>query len=71
MAKKDKKKEASKKQEVLMKVDFTKKNYLFFALGILTIALGFISLSKGSITLAPILLIIGYLVFIPLALLLK
>lgn len=71
MAKKDKKREAAKKQEALMKVEFTSTNYIFFVAGILTIIIGFISLSKGSITLAPILLIIGYLVFIPLAILLK
>ena len=71
MAKKDKKKEAAKKQEVLIKVEFSLTNYILFAVGIFTIIIGFISLSKGSITLAPLLLIIGYLVFIPLAILLK
>ena len=71
MAKKDKKKDAAKRQDVLMKVDFTTKNYILFGAGIITIIVGFISLSRGSITLAPILLIIGYLVLVPLAILLK
>jgi len=71
VAKKDKKKDAAKRQDVLMKVDFTTKNYILFGAGIITIIVGFISLSRGSITLAPILLIIGYLVLVPLAILLK
>ena len=50
---------------------FTKKNYISFAIGILTIALGFLSLANGSITLAPILLVLGYCVLIPIAILLK
>ena len=50
---------------------FTKLNYIGFALGILTIALGFLFLAKGSITLAPILLVLGYCVIIPVAILFK
>jgi hypothetical protein len=52
-------------------IHFTKKNYIGFALGIVIIVLGFISLSYGSITLAPILLVLGYCVIIPVAILLK
>ncbi len=48
-----------------------KKNYILLGVGVGTIALGFISLASGSITLAPLLLVIGYCVLIPLALLLK
>jgi hypothetical protein len=46
---------------------FTKKNYYLFALGLLIIVAGFISLRMGSITLAPILLVLGYCVIIPLS----
>ncbi len=50
---------------------FTKKNYVVFGLGVLSVILGFITLSRGSTTLAPILLILGYCVIIPIAILLK
>ncbi len=50
---------------------FTKKNYLIFAVGLAAIVLGYITLSQGSITLAPILLVLGYCVIIPVALLYK
>jgi hypothetical protein len=63
-----------KQKSVVVKdlpIHFTKKNYIGFALGIVTIILGFISLSQGSITLAPILLVMGYCVIIPVAILLK
>ena len=48
---------------------FLKANYLLFAAGILVIILGFIFLAIGDITLSPILLIVGYCVIIPVALL--
>jgi hypothetical protein len=50
---------------------FGRKNYLLFGLGALLIVAGYVALSKGSITLAPILLLLGYLVVIPLAILAK
>ncbi len=50
---------------------FKRKNYILLGAGLLTIIAGFISLNAGSITLAPILLVAGYCVLIPLALLLK
>ena len=46
-------------------------NYTLIAIGIFIIALGFLLLYVGSITLAPILLVVGYCVIIPLGLLLK
>ncbi len=48
-----------------------RKNYFLLLAGVATIAAGFITLSRGSITLAPFLLVVGYCVLIPLALLLK
>lgn len=46
---------------------FGPKNYIIFGAGLLVIILGYISLASGSITLAPILLILGYCVLIPVA----
>ena len=40
-------------------------NSLCLATGIVMLAAGYYSLSKGSITLAPLLLVIGYCVFVP------
>jgi hypothetical protein len=53
------------------KLPFTKKNYAVFGLGVLSVILGFVTLSQGSTTLAPILLILGYCVIIPISILLK
>ncbi|MBN1425910.1 hypothetical protein JXA88_15275 [Candidatus Fermentibacteria bacterium] len=50
---------------------FRRKNYLVFGIGLLSIALGYVLLSKGSITAAPILLVLGYCVLIPIAIMLK
>lgn len=74
MTKKDKREQKepkAKKAEVLMDVKFSKRNMLFFGLGILSGVIGFIMLASGSIVLAPILLVLGYLVFFPLGILLK
>ena len=40
-------------------------NSLCLAAGIVLLVAGYFSLAKGSITLAPLLLVIGYCVFIP------
>ncbi len=68
-----KKKEEKKIREVrrLPNISFTKKNYYLLLVAILVIILGFISLGKGSTTLAPILLVLGYCVLVPLAILIK
>lgn len=56
---------------------FTKTNYLIFLAGLLFIIFGYIALGQGpwnsftSLSLAPVLLIIGYLVLIPAAILYK
>ena len=53
---------------------FSKKNYITFGLGLVCIILGYIIMSTGqvnsfqSLTLAPVILTIGYLVLIPSAL---
>lgn len=56
---------------------FTRKNWTLFAIGLATIILGYVALSVPpadgflSLTLAPLLLVAGYCVLIPLALLAK
>ena len=49
---------------------FSTINGILGLAGILTVALGFFLLSKGSITAAPLLLVLGYLVLLPLAIIL-
>lgn len=46
---------------------FGKTNYILFGLALVVLAIGYITLAGGSITLSPILLVIGYCVLIPLA----
>ncbi len=54
---------------------FTRTNYLLFALGVLVIIVGYVALAQPpvngfmSLTVAPILLIAGYCIIIPLAIL--
>jgi hypothetical protein len=53
----------------------TKTNYILFAIGIITIVIGYVFLSIGpatnfySLSLAPIILLIGYVVILPIAIL--
>jgi len=54
-----------------VKWPYGKKNYTFFSVAILVIIIGFYLLSTGDITMAPILLVLGYLVLIPISLMLK
>jgi hypothetical protein len=49
---------------------FSTVNGILGAAGILTVALGYLLLSKGSITAAPLLLVLGYVVLLPLAIIL-
>jgi len=48
---------------------FTRFNYLLFVVGLVTIIIGYIALAQGSITLAPLLLVLGYCVIVPIAIL--
>jgi cyanate permease len=50
---------------------FNLLNWLLLVIAVIIIVLGFVFLSKGSITLAPILLVLGYCVVVPLALILR
>jgi len=52
-------------------LSFNKKNYSLFAAGIISIIIGYLFLSKGSITVAPILLVLGYVILIPISIIIK
>ena len=62
-------------QSADQKFPFTRKNWAIFALALATIILGYILLSIPpadgilSLTLAPILLVVGYCVLVPMAIL--
>lgn len=56
----------SKKREKTTGLPFGPKNYLLMGLGLVAIIIGYIALGSGSITLAPILLVVGYCVLFPL-----
>ena len=51
-------------------LQFSKINLWFAAGGLAAIALGYILLAQGSITAAPVLLVLGYAVLLPLAIIL-
>ena len=56
---------------------FTRRNYLLFLVGLVVIVVGYYTLSRPpadnplSLTVAPILLVLGYCVIIPIAILLR
>lgn len=56
-------------QDVIQGPVFGRRNYALMGASAAVIVVGFITLAAGSITLAPILLVLGYLVLVPLALL--
>ncbi len=60
-----------KKREEVEEIKFGRLNYLLILLGLLSIVLGYLSLSKSSITLAPMLLVLGYCILIPLGLVVR
>ena len=47
---------------------FGNRHYQLFGGGLLVIAVGFVTMGFGSITLAPLLMIVGYCVLIPMVL---
>jgi len=50
---------------------FGSKNYILFAVAMVVIIIGFVTLGQGSMTLAPVLLILGYCVLVPAALIVR
>jgi len=69
MANKTSKQDRSSREQA--RWPFGKRNYMVLALALIVIIIGYITLGQGSITLAPLLLVIGYCVLIPTALLIK
>ena len=59
-----------KKGDVSVGADFNKRNFAFLGIGLAVIILGFVFLAFGDITIAPILLVLGYCVVIPIGILL-
>lgn len=51
--------------------DWGPLNSLLLSLGVAVIAVGYVALSRGSVTLAPVLLVLGYCVLIPASLLMR
>jgi hypothetical protein len=49
---------------------FSAINVILGVAGILVVALGYYLLAQGSITLAPLLLVLGYVILLPLAIIL-
>ncbi len=47
---------------------FARLNYVLLAAGLVSLVLGYWLLSRGSTTTAPVLLVLGYCVFLPLGL---
>lgn len=47
------------------------RNSLLLGLGVAVLAVGYLSLARGSLTLAPVLLVTGYCVLLPAALLVR
>jgi len=71
MAQKKPKPEPKKAVKEKYQLPFSKKNYILFAVGIAVIVIGYIALGMGSITLAPIFLVLGYCVIIPIAIIIN
>ena len=47
------------------------QNSLLLVLALCVLGIGYVALSRGSTTLAPVLLVLGYCVFVPASLLLR
>ncbi len=60
-------KSAAAKAVTAVRIRWAKRNRILVAAGLGSVILGYILLSQGDITLAPILLVVGYCVLIPLA----
>lgn len=69
MATKKKKGDDSSHEE--MQWPFGRNNYIMFGISLVVLIIGYIVLGQGSITLAPILLVLGYCVLIPVSLIIK
>ncbi len=59
------------REDVPSAIGFTSHNIKLLIVSLVVIVLGFIFLSRGSITLAPILLVLGYCVLVPISIIYK
>lgn len=50
---------------------FGKRNYILFGVGLVAIIIGYVFLGTGDTVFAPILLVLGYCVIIPIAIIIK
>jgi len=57
----------AKKTEAPAALKFTKVNAMLGAAGLVVLTLGYWLLAQGSITAAPLLLVVGYVVLLPMA----
>lgn len=64
------KKRRAAAKEPRASLQFSRINGIMLVGGIASTALGYILLAQGSITAAPLLLVLGYVVFMPLAIIL-
>jgi hypothetical protein len=62
-----KKKRAKEGSRDVIQIRWERRNIALFTGGLLAVVIGYLLLSQGDITLAPILLVLGYCVLIPLA----
>jgi len=60
-----------KPPQLKMRLAFKSKNYILLGAGIVSIVVGFISLASGSVILAPVLLVLGFCVLVPVGILIK
>ncbi len=70
MAQKQRKAQKRKKQEKGGSVVLGVRNVILLTVGLIIIIVGYFLLGKGSITAAPILLVLGYCVVVPLSIIL-
>ncbi len=63
-------KSGSQTVSVTSDLGYGKRNLALFGAAVVSIALGYILLAQGSITAAPLLLVLGYVVFMLLAIVL-
>ena len=57
---------AKEKSSVAEGLPFGPKNYILMGAALVSIIIGYITLGAGSITIAPILLVLGYCILFPL-----
>lgn len=66
----DNRRSASEDRTASASLEFSTRNWALAAAALVSIVLGYVLLGQGSITAAPFLLVLGYVVLIPLAILL-